>query len=140
LDAPWRAPNAEQLDAQTMSAWADATFPDPTGTVQAALAFATNLTYTARPSEVSALYVLWHVHSCRGGAEKMLAVTGGSQQDRVQGGMQSIANAIAAQLGDAIRLNAPVRTINQDATGVTVIADTMTVRAQRVIMTAPPTL
>ena len=43
LDAPWRAPNAEELDAQTMSAWADASFPDPTGTIQAALAFATNM-------------------------------------------------------------------------------------------------
>ena len=89
---------------------------------------------------MSALYVLWHVHSYDGSAEKMLAVTGGSQQDRVQGGMQSIANAIAAQLGDAVRLNAPVRTINQDEKGVTVIADTLTVRAQRVIATAPPPL
>ena len=39
-----------------------------------------------------------------------------------------------------MRLNRPVRTIHQDASGVTVIADGLTVRARRVVVALPPTL
>jgi monoamine oxidase len=70
----------------------------------------------------------------------MIAVTGGSQQDRVRGGMQSMANKMAAELGDAIHLSSPVRRIIQDGAGVTVVADSLTVRAQRVIVALPPTM
>ena len=56
------------------------------------------------------------------------------------GGAQAIANQIAARLGDAIHLGSPVRQISQDDSGVEVVADTVTVRAQRVNVTVPPAL
>jgi monoamine oxidase len=139
LDAPWEAPNAAELDAQTMATWIEENFPDPTGTVQAALTFAANITYSAAPAELSPLFVLYHLHSCYG-IERLLSVKDGFQQDRVVGGMQAIVNKMAAELGRALHLNAPVRQISQDDSGVIVTADAVTVQARRVIVALPPTL
>jgi monoamine oxidase len=68
----------------------------------------------------------------------MSAIKGGAQQDRILGGAQTIANKMAAILGDKIRLNSPVRSISQDAGGATIVADNVTVQAQQVIVAAPP--
>ncbi|KAA9394312.1 FAD-dependent oxidoreductase [Kocuria coralli] len=71
---------------------------------------------------------------------------------RVVGGMQSVSEAMAEQLGDdVVFLNAPVRTIrwggpedtyaeHTPGTGVTVWSDPVTVRAQQVIVAVPPNL
>jgi monoamine oxidase len=56
------------------------------------------------------------------------------------GGAQALGELIAKKLGDAVRLRAPVRRLRQDAAGVEVLTDTVTVRAKRVINTAPPIL
>jgi monoamine oxidase len=47
---------------------------------------------------------------------------------------------VAAQLGDRIVLGAPVRRIDQSASGVTVQSDKLVVSAQRAIVAIPPTL
>jgi monoamine oxidase len=51
--------------------------------------------------------------------------------------MGAIYGPIAAELGEALHLSQPVRQIAQDAEGVTVSADGMTVRARRVIVAIP---
>jgi monoamine oxidase len=44
---------------------------------------------------------------------------------------------VAAELGDALQLSQPVRHIAQDADGVTVGSDELSVRARRVIVAVP---
>jgi monoamine oxidase len=88
---------------------------------------------------VSLLNVLFLIHAHRN-LETLQSSRGGVEQDRIQGGAQSIANRIAAELGEQVRLEAPVRAIAQDADGVTVRADIITVRARRVIVALPPVL
>jgi monoamine oxidase len=51
--------------------------------------------------------------------------------------MGAIHRAVAAELGDAIHLSQPVRSIAQDAAGVTVRSDDMVVRARRAIVAVP---
>ena len=67
----------------------------------------------------------------------MLGVKGGAEDERPVGGMGAIYRPIAAELGDSIHLSQPVRHIAQDADGVTVRSDDMTVRAQRAIVAVP---
>ena len=63
------------------------------------------------------------------------------QQDRVVGGTIRIAETMAAQLGDRVRLNTPVRRIVHDGDGVRVETTSGEVLAgRRVIVTLPPTL
>jgi monoamine oxidase len=51
--------------------------------------------------------------------------------------MGAIYRAMAAEVGDAIQLEHPVRSIHQDADGVTVRTDATSVRASRVIVAVP---
>ena len=43
-----------------------------------------------------------------GGFEKLLDVEGGAQQDRIVGGSALIAERMAAELGERVRLSSPV--------------------------------
>jgi monoamine oxidase len=66
-----------------------------------------------------------------------LGIEGASQDSRPVGGMGAIYHAIAAELGDAVRLNQPVRRITAADDGVTVRSDDVTVSALRVIVAVP---
>lgn len=60
---------------------------------------------------------------------------GQAQQYRVRGGMQQMADRIAAKLGpEGLHLESPVRQITQDANGVTVSAENVSLRARRVVV------
>jgi len=59
---------------------------------------------------------------------------------RVSGGLARVTDALAAGLGDAMRLSHPVTHLSEDATGVTVMAQGQTIRAGRVILALPPRL
>jgi len=66
------------------------------------------------------------------------STTGGAQQDHVVGGSQRIALGMAQTLGQRIVFNALARRITQDGSGVTVMGDGFTVRANRVVVAMSP--
>jgi monoamine oxidase len=72
-----------------------------------------------------------------GGPSFVLGVKDAAEDARPVGGMGAIHRAVAAELGDAIHLSQPVRSIVQDTDGVTVRSDDMVVRARRVIVAVP---
>ena len=95
--------------------------------------------YTSAASETS---LLWHARwsagsSTIGGPTFVISGKGGAQDARPVGGMGAIYRQMAAELGDALHLSQPVRQIAQDADGVTVRSDDLTVRARRVIVAIP---
>lgn len=139
LEAPWTAPNAATLDAQTIASWIDSPWNVPSPDARAMLRMTAVELFTSDPAEVSLLYMLYHLHAA-GGFANQTAIDGGVQEARVVGGMQAIANRIAERLGDALRCGRPVREIRQDDDGVDVIADGVAVRARRAIVALPPTL
>ena len=139
LDAPWTAPGAAALDARTITSWIDSPWNVPSRTVRTLLAMTMTELFTADPSEVSLLHMLFHFHSA-GGFVRQTSIEGGTQQDRIVGGMQTILHGVAARLGDAVRLGTPVREIRQDASVVDVVSDRVAVRASRMIVAIPPVL
>jgi monoamine oxidase len=58
----------------------------------------------------------------------------------VKGGAASIARRVADDLGDGVRLDAPVRTVRQSSDHVDVVADGVTVSARHAIVAVPPAL
>src|SRR5260370_1424037 len=58
----------------------------------------------------------------------------------VEGGAGSIAQRVADALGDAVRLNAPVRAITQREDHVLVDAGSLAVSARHAVVTVPPAL
>jgi len=92
--------------------------------------------YTSAASEVSMLFVAYQMAS-GGGPGFVLGIKDASQDSRIVGGMGAVYRQMAAEIGDSLHLSQPVRRIDQDADGVTVCSDDMTVRARRVVVAVP---
>ena len=134
LAEPWKAKNAKKWDQISLAKWLHGNTlskfaHDLLDTALAGL-------YTSAASEVSMLWALYQMAS-GGGPNFVLSIKDGSQDSRVVGGMGAISGLMAAEIDDSLHLSAPVRRIEQDADGVTVRADDMTVRARRVVVAVP---
>jgi monoamine oxidase len=137
LDAPWTAPKAREWDALTFHTWMDANVKSDAA--KARLALAIEAVFAVETQDLSLLHMLFYARSGNG-LMTLVSTEGGAQQDRFEGGAQLVAIRVAEALGDRVRLSSPVRRIVQGGDGVTVEADGASVRAQRVVVTAPPAL
>lgn len=132
--APWDAPKAKKWDQLTWAEWLDRnTLSKPAHQL---LDYSVAGLYTSAASEVSLLFVLYQMASA-GGPSFVLGVKDAAEDERVVGGMGAIHRAISDELGDAIHLSQPVRSISQDADGVTVRSEDMVVRARRAVVAVP---
>lgn len=142
-DAPWLTPGAEQLDRISAARWladevmrpdAHTFFPLFLGEMMA-----------ADPDAISVLHMAFYLRS-GGGIRYLNAFEGGAQQWRIDGGSHLLCAALAAPLGDRVRLQQPVRAIEQDGDGALVrcVSDFdgagSTYRADRVVVAIPPLL
>ncbi|TXK18806.1 flavin monoamine oxidase family protein [Homoserinibacter sp. GY 40078] len=142
LDAPWEAPDAERLDGETFRTWIRRNLRTPSG--RAYFQIACEALFSADPDDLSVLHAAFYMRSGQD-IETLMAVDRGAQQDRIAGGSVRVAELLAAALGDAVVLGAPVRSIAHDpadAEGGVVVTtrDGRTFEAARVIVATPPTL
>lgn len=142
--APWTAPDAARHDATTLESWARANSLNKDGIVELLRPF-TEALVGAEPGDLSLLFVLAYVAAAGdenhvGTFERLMNVRGGAQQSRIVGGSQIVAQRVADELGERVVLAAPVRSIAQAGTGVTVVSDALTVTAKRVVVAVPPPL
>ena len=135
--APWDARGASALDGQTLEQWKRRHLPPGPG--RGVFDAAIRVVFGAEPSELS---LLWAAHYVAGGGgmEALIEIRGGAQERRISGGTQGLAMALAAGLGDAVRLSSPVERVTQDDTGVTVAGPWGEARARRVVLALPPHL
>jgi monoamine oxidase len=134
LDAPWTAKNAEKWDRISLAEWLNKNLLSKPAfeLLETAVAGC----YTSAASEVSMLFMLYQMASA-GGPSFVLSIKDGSQDSRPVGGMGAIYRPMTAEIGDALQLSRPVRSIAQDADGVTVRADGLDVRARRAVVAVP---
>jgi monoamine oxidase len=137
LEVPWTADRAQRLDAQTFETWIQRNACTTSG--REMLRLYAEAVFAAEASDFSLLHALFYTHS-GGGIDALAGTAGGAQQDRFVGGSQLVPLRLAEQLGDRVRLGAPVRRIEQRATGATVHADGVDLTAAHVIVAVPPTL
>ena len=138
LDEPWMSKEAKLLDGQTFETWIRSHLHTPTG--REYFRVACEAVFSTESTDLSALHALFYAHSGTD-LDTLLGVDRGAQQDRVVGGTIRIAETMAAQLGDRVRLNTPVRRIVHDGDGVRVETTSGEVlEGHRVIVTLPPTL
>jgi monoamine oxidase len=138
LTEPWESPGAEALDGQTFESWVRRNLRTPTG--RAYFRIACEAVFAAETSDVSLLHALFYCHSGTD-FETLISVDRGAQQDRIVGGSIRIAEAMAAALGNRVRLGSVVTGIEQDDEGVRVLRrGARPARGSHVIVTLPPTL
>ncbi|QLL08665.1 flavin monoamine oxidase family protein [Mycobacterium vicinigordonae] len=135
ISAPWNAKRARQLDSVSLGQWL--------GMVRASkssldlMAIMSRVTWGCEPGDVSMLHAARYVRAA-GGLNRLLDVENGAQQDLIPGGTQQIAERAAAELGDRVVLDAPVRRIQRHGSGVTVSTDRGEAEAGFVIVAIPP--
>ncbi|GAA5533504.1 flavin monoamine oxidase family protein [Deinococcus aluminii] len=135
-EAPWTAPGAEALDAQTFDTWI--TRHAHTPQTRALMRLYAGAVFSADAGELSLLHAL--AYTAHGGGINGHTLTrGNALQDRVLGGAQSIAQRLADGLPD-VRLNSPVMRVEQDGAGVTLHTPDGPHHALRAILAVPPTL
>lgn len=137
IEAPWQTDGAEELDRQTLDGWLVSNSGD-----SIAVRFFRLLVpvlFSAESPELSLLHFLFYIKSGTS-LEALMTITGGAQESRVLGGTHQISERMSAELGDAVRLNAVVRTIRQDEAGVLVEYEGGSVTADRVVVAVPQTL
>jgi monoamine oxidase len=138
---PWTYSRAGEMDAITLETWVRQHAVNDG--VLRLLSALTEAMWGAEPREVSMLFALAYVaaagnESTKGTIERLLDVRNGAQQTRFVGGSQLIAQRLAAALGSRVKLSTPVRRISQTTSSVTVISDSYTVSADRVVVALPP--
>ncbi|HEY0485025.1 MAG TPA: flavin monoamine oxidase family protein [Mycobacteriales bacterium] len=136
--APWDAPGAADLDAQTLATWIAANLRTDGG--RRLFGVACGAVWSAEPAELSLLHALFYARAA-GGLGRLVDTDGGAQQDRLDGGAQQLALRLADGLGPRVCLGEPVEEISQDSGGVRVTARTgRTWHTERVVVAVPPPL
>lgn len=136
-ETPWSAPRAGRWDGQTFATWMSRNVATPAA--RDLLRLAIEAVWAVEPEDVSLLHVLFYIRSA-GGFDALLDTEGGAQQDRFVGGSQLISLRVAEQLGDAVVMEAPVRTVRHGPSGVQLDGGSVEVRARRAILAMPPLL
>ena len=115
LDRPWTSRDAARLDGQTFRSWIRRNLRTAVG--RAYFEIACESIWAAEPSDMSLLHALFYARSGTD-LDSLIAVDRGAQQDRVVGGSVRVAEAMAVELGDRVRLSSPVRVGHHAHAGV----------------------
>ncbi|MDF0530787.1 NAD(P)/FAD-dependent oxidoreductase [Tsukamurella sp. 8F] len=135
--APWAHPRAAELDSVSFSQWLIQQSEDPDARDAVALWIAGGM-LTKPAHSFSALQAALMAAST--GAFRHIVDEDFLLDRRIITGMQSVSEAMAAELPEDVVLSCPVREIHWDESGVTVVGQEATVRARRVIVAVPPNL
>jgi monoamine oxidase len=138
VEAPWEAKKALAWDAQTCRSWLSPAHV-PTRLARDLIEATIRACFAAELSEVSLLNWLFLARSA-GGIESLMNIEGGYQHEQFVGGVQAVPIAMATELGDAVRLDSPVRSVTQRADRVEVLSAGTTVTSRHLVMAIPRAL
>jgi monoamine oxidase len=141
LEEPWRSARARELDSQTFETWIRHNLRTPVGRMY--FRIATEAVFSAETADLSALHAAFYARSGTD-LETLISVDRGAQAERIVGGSIRIPQAMAASLGDRVRLGRAVRRVRHHLDGIAVIVDgpegPEELEGSHAIITLPPTL
>ncbi len=120
VEAPWEARRAAAWDATSVRGWLTSARV-PTQLARDLVEATVRACFACELSEVSLLNWLFLARSA-GGVDALMKIAGGYQDSQFEGGVGQIPEAMAAELGDAVVLEAPVTALTQAADRVTVVS------------------
>ncbi|MHA6758122.1 flavin monoamine oxidase family protein [Streptacidiphilus sp. PAMC 29251] len=139
---PWLTPRFAEWDSRSAESFFQEQTDDADALVR--LALAVQGVWCAEPREISLFHLLFYIRAA-GSYEQLMETRDCAQDRRFAEGAAAPARAIAALLGDRIRLGARVRAVEQlvdaagDASGVRIRTDDgAVVEARRAVIALPP--
>ncbi|TCJ28353.1 flavin monoamine oxidase family protein [Nocardioides jejuensis] len=132
---PWDAPNAQELDAQSLGSWMRA--HRATASTYEIFAIASRATWGCEPDELSLLHAL-HYIAMAGGLDLLLDTKNGAQEEHFVEGTHEIAARVAAELGEGrVHLSQPALSIDQTGDVALVRTPDLEFLARRVVIAVP---
>jgi monoamine oxidase len=138
LEAPWNAQRANEWDERSIASYLEHSGIRTT-IARDLFEMAVRGLFAGDLDDVSFLNLLFLVRA-HGSINTLFSIEGGSQENMVEGGAGSIAQRVADELGDAVRLSTAVRSITQRPEGVAIEAGGVTVLARHAVVAVPPAL
>lgn len=132
---PAASPGAEALDAETVASYL--TREVASEGARRRFGLAVEGVWACEPTQLSMLHFLFYIATA-GSFDELMETEGCAQEARFVGGAQATAIAIAAHLGDRVKLEHRVDRVETLGAGVRLHTERGTVEAQRVIFTLPP--
>ncbi|MBT7613413.1 MAG: hypothetical protein HN577_09420, partial [Rhodospirillaceae bacterium] len=136
LDAPWNAPDAAALDATTLASYLNENF-------ESGLALALGsilMGFLPEPQECSLLHALTYLKS-NGGFAGILGLDGPAHDSEVfEGGAHELTDRLSASVGEHVRLDRPVYSMEQNDGGVVAHTASASFAGLHAIVTLPPVL
>ncbi|MFF9340224.1 MULTISPECIES: flavin monoamine oxidase family protein [unclassified Streptomyces] len=136
VSAPWKHPEAAQLDSMSLGEWLTA--KHALKDTRKFLTMFSLVQWGAPVSDVSLFNALRYIKNL-GGIEFMLTVEGGDQQDRVLGTTHSLVGKLADTLEDRVIVGSPVERVTTVGDRATVETGRHAIEARYVVVTASPT-
>ena len=137
LEAPWTAPQAGAWDHYTLDEWLASHVHSPGA--RRILARSIQGVFTDGPGKTSLLAALFWIRS----GDPLVPFLGNADhgpERRFVGGAQQLSERMALALGTRVILGVRVSHITYGPSGLRVSAETVTVSAQRAIITLPPAI
>ncbi|MDQ1475780.1 MAG: monoamine oxidase [Actinomycetota bacterium] len=138
IDAPWTAARAAEWDSESVASYIDRCAITP-GIGRDLFEMAVRGLFTGDLNDVSFLNLLFLVRAHHS-INNLFSIEKGAQENLVEGGAGEIARRVADELGDAVRVDSPVRSIAHDGDRVVVEAGDLVVTARNGVVTVPPAL
>jgi monoamine oxidase len=144
VNAPWSHPQAADWDKQTFAKYLSISAPHADATF--VLTTACKAIFAVEPREISLLYVVAYIASAgnettKGSLTPLIAIQGGAQESRVEGGTGLIPERLADVVGRKhIAFNAAVSSITKTSSGYTIVSRSGIVQAKQVVVAMPPPL
>ena len=129
-----RLPLPERSNTSTVQSWLRAI---PSRRARRLLGVLVAVTSCAGPEELS-MRAFLELIRYQGGLATMMKTRGGAQDSLVVEGASTLAERLAARLGEHVRTGCRVTAIRQSDSGVLLETSAGTVRAEKVIVTVPP--
>jgi monoamine oxidase len=141
VDAPWRHPQAAELDSITVDQWLKENSLNPA--VRTLLLSYLQPCFGSDGKDISMLFFVWYIATAGdehnvGTFERSSGTPDAAQDSRFVLGSQTVPLRLAQGLGHRVALNAAVERIAQRDGHVMVHTARGTVRARRVIVACPP--
>jgi len=142
--SPWSNANATLWDSMTFQSWLDTNVHE--NTVRTLFGISSGAIFSATPGELSLLYVLSYVagagnETTVGSLQRLVSVTGGSQESRIVGGTGLLATGLAEKIGSAsISLGSAVDSIikNADSKYTVATANQIVIAKDVIVAMSPP--
>jgi monoamine oxidase len=140
LSAPWQARDADDWDRQSLGDWMRRYLTNPDAF--SLFEVAAESVLAVHPDDVSLLHALFYMRSARG-FFSATSSAGGAQQDRLERGVQPLAESLAAELRDhdvEITLGCAVKRVSEQNGVLRVQTEQGSIEAKTVICATPPAL